>query len=228
MPLSLTREHVRRIDRYAIEQLGIRGVVLMENAGRNVADAVERFRGGCVGGLRIAVVAGAGNNGGDGFVVARHLAMRGAKCVTFVVVPQDKITGDARENLTCLRALGQDVRFCEPEKGLSGQLQNFALIVDALGGTGISGRLRGELAQAVEQVNASGLPIVAVDIPTGLDCDSGPAEGPVIRAALTVTLCARKKGFDHPASVEFTGEVVLADIGVPTETVARLAGLTGI
>lgn len=228
MPLSLTREHVRRIDRYAIEQLGIRGVVLMENAGRNVADAVERFCGGRVEGLRIAVVAGAGNNGGDGFVVARHLAMRGAQCVTFVVVPQDKITGDARENLTCLRALGQDVRFCEPEKGLSGQLQDFVMIVDAIGGTGISGRLRGVLAQAVEQVNASGVPVVAVDIPTGLDCDSGLAEGPAIHAALTVTLCARKKGFDHPGSASFTGEVVLADIGVPAETVARLAGLMGI
>jgi NAD(P)H-hydrate epimerase len=222
----LMREDFRRIDRYAMETLAVPGAVLMENAGRNAADAIERFLGDAAS-RRVAVVAGAGNNGGDGFVVARHLAMRGATVATFLVAPADKIPGDAAVNLAILRNLRHDVRDAGGAElaGLAGALREFDLIVDAVGGTGISGPLRGAAASAVEGINAAGRPVAAIDIPTGLDCDTGLAHQPTVRAALTVTFVAAKAGFDAPGAQAYTGMVVVADIGIPAEIVAKLAGV---
>lgn len=212
----LSRRQVREFDRLAIEDWGVPGVVLMENAGRNAADAVENFLGG-VSGKSLAVVAGTGNNGGDGFVIARHLHLRGADVAVFVVGEPAGMTGDAAANFAILGKLEIDASPCPPEvlAHLAEELRACDLVVDALGGTGISGPLRGDLATAVEQINAAGRDVVAVDIPTGLDCDTGKAEGPAVRAALTVTMVARKKGFDAPGADRYTGEVVVVDIGVP-------------
>ena len=223
---AMRREDFRRIDRYAIETLGVPGVVLMENAGRGAADAIEVFLGGCAG-RKVAIVAGAGNNGGDGFVIARHLAIRGAAVTTFLAASPDKITGDAAVNLAILRNLRHDVRALDAEAlgGLAESLRPFDLVVDAIGGTGISGPLRGAPATAVEAVNAAGRAVIAVDIPTGLDCDTGEAAEPAIRAAMTVTFVAGKIGFDAPGAAAYTGKVVVADIGIPAELVAKLTGL---
>ncbi len=171
---------------------------------------------------RVAVVAGAGNNGGDGFVIARHLAMRGAEVVTFLVAPEAKIAGDALANLTILRNLGHDIHPMDSAAiaGLAAQLAGFDAVVDAVGGTGIQGALRGDTAVAVEQINAAGRSVIAVDIPTGLDCDTGDAPGPTVRAAVTVTFAARKLGFDAPRSLPYTGQVVVADIGIPVDSEA--------
>ena len=217
-PTSLSRDEVRALDRIAVERLGISGLVLMENAGRQVADAAVRMCGGAAD-KSVAVVAGAGNNGGDGFVAARHLTIRGAKTITFLVSPESKITGDAAENLKIIRKMGLRVRQLIPASmaELAGELRKHHLIIDAIGGTGIAGPLRDDLAAAVEQVNLSGRPVLAVDIPTGLDCDTGLSPGPTIRAALTVTMAARKKGFDAPGAKDYTGEVLVADIGVPAD-----------
>ena len=224
---SLSRDEVREIDRRAIEVAGVPGVVLMENAGRCVADEIEKFMAGVsAGGAgRVAVVAGAGNNGGDGYVIARHLNMRGTETVTFLVAPEAKIGGDARINLEILRRLGADVREAAGSATLAEQLQGFDLIVDAVGGTGIRGALRGDLATAVEAINAAGrsIPVVAVDIPTGLDCDTGRTDGPAVTAAMTVTFVARKKGFDAPGASGRTGEVRVADIGVPADRLAAMS-----
>ncbi|MFP4106405.1 MAG: NAD(P)H-hydrate epimerase [Phycisphaerae bacterium] len=229
MPIhSLTREQSRSIDQCAIETVQVPGVVLMENAGRNCADEIERFLKGLED-SRIAVVCGAGNNGGDGYVIARHLSMRGAEVAVLIVVPEEKIKGDAETNLRIIRNLELDVRFVEEEQlgSLAEGLESVDLIVDAVGGTGISGALRGSLAEAVEQMNSVQRPIVAVDIPTGLDCDSGRAEGPATKANLTITMVARKKGYDNPDSQTYTGEIVVADIGVPLEKVAQLRDRNG-
>ncbi len=206
------------MDRCAIDQLKIPGVVLMENAGRNVVDAIEQFLNGLAR-KSIAIVAGAGNNGGDGFVIARHLANRHVKVVSFLVAPEGKIAGDAAINLTIIRNLGHDIRQMTDEniENLSDFLREFDLIVDAVGGTGISGGLRGIVAAAVEGINAAGKPVIAVDIPTGLDCDTGAADGPTVKADLTVTFLARKKGFDSEHAGQYTGKVVVADIGVSAE-----------
>ena len=118
---SLTRQQVRGIDRCAIETVGLSGAVLMENAGRNVADVIERtvLTEG-LSGRRVAVVAGGGNNGGDGFVIARHLAMRGACLRTYLVSDPGMITGDARTNLDAIRKLGQDVRVIPADCDIAG------------------------------------------------------------------------------------------------------------
>ena len=221
---SLTREQVRRIDRCAIEIVGVASTVLMENAGRNAADAIQQFLSGLPGSPVVGVVCGGGNNGGDGFVIARHLAMRGMKVVTFLVVEADRPRGDAAVNLSILRKLDHDVRAISGRLAdLSDGLADVELIVDAVGGTGIRGALDGEMGDVVERINAARKPVVAVDIPTGLDCDTGQAAGPAVRANVTVTFVAPKKGFDAPGAAEYTGRVVVADIGVPADLVARIA-----
>ena len=215
------------MDRAAIDVLGIPGVILMENAGRNCADAIEEFLGFSSGqaGRNVAIVAGPGNNGGDGYVIARHLAMRGFRVVTFIICPAEKISGDAAVNLRAITALQHDIRFLTSEQlgGLSVSLGEFDVVVDAVGGTGIRGALRGDAALAVEQINLAGRRVVAVDIPTGLDCDTGAADGPVVRAELTVTFVAAKRGFDQVRAGEYTGKVVVADIGIPADLVRSIS-----
>lgn len=214
----LSREEVRRVDTWAIQTLGVCGLVLMENAGRACADEIERFFASRA--RTVAVVAGAGNNGGDGFVIARHLAMRGWRVATFLVAPEDKLSADAAANFRILRGLGHQIQSCTGTAldALAARLAEFDVVVDAVGGTGIRGRLRGDLARCVEQINAAGRPVVAVDIPTGLDCDTGQAEGPAVRAVLTVTMVASKKGFDAPGAEQYTGQVRVVDIGVPGDS----------
>ena len=215
-PDTLSRRQVRQFDRLAIEQWGVAGVVLMENAGRGAADAIEQFLGG-VSEKGIAIVAGGGNNGGDGFVIARHLYLRGGKPVVFALADPARMAPDAAANFAILPHLNVPIRRVRGESllKLADELRGFDLVVDAIGGTGITGPLRGEPAVAVEQINAADRPVVAVDIPTGLDCDTGQTPGPAVRADLTVTFAARKNGFDTPGAAQYTGKVIVADIGVP-------------
>lgn len=232
---SLLRDQIRAVDRCAIEELCIPGLILMENAGRNAADEIEEFLGG-VAGKAVAIVAGTGNNGGDGFVIARHLAIGGAKVVTFVIGPPQKITGDAEVNLKAIYNLGHDIRdvHCDSLGELAEELAHFDAIVDAIGGTGIDGPLRGDAAAAVDAINAAAgagtsepdRPVIAIDIPTGLDCDTGQAHEPTVRADLTVTMLARKRGFDAPGAKAYTGDVRVVNIGIPPERVAQIAGQT--
>ncbi|MFP4052535.1 MAG: NAD(P)H-hydrate epimerase [Phycisphaerae bacterium] len=214
----LTRDESRSIDRMAIETLGIPGVILMENAGRNTAEHVARLLDGAER-KNVFVVAGSGNNGGDGFVVARHLANWGAAVTTVLVAPREKLSGDAETNFRAIEALGHRIiELGEHELPKLAELLGSAdVVIDAVGGTGIQGELRGSMATAVEQINAAGRDVVAIDIPTGLDCDTGQAGGACVKAVCTVTMVARKKGFDAPAAAEYTGEVVPVDIGIPAE-----------
>lgn len=218
---SLTRDQVRSLDKIAIERLGLPGLVLMENAGRQVADAAEQMLRE-LGGGRVAVVAGAGNNGGDGFVAARHLALRKIDVAVFLVAQPERLAGDAATNFSVIQKLGIDCHAVDgPALGaLAGELKKFDLVIDAIGGTGIAGPLRGALAQAVEQVNGAGRPVLAVDIPTGLDCDTGLPNEPTIRAAVTVTMAGPKAGFEAKSAAAFTGKVVVADIGLSIQQLA--------
>ncbi len=214
--LTMTREQVRAVDRWAIEELGLPGLVLMENAGRCAADLAGLMVGDDDD-RRVAVLAGAGNNGGDGFVVARHLTLRRIPTDVFLIAPREKVAGDARANLEVLDRLGIEVAEVAGRsvEQLTEAWRPYSLLIDALGGTGITGALTGGPAAAVEAANATGVAILAIDIPTGLDCDSGQAPGPAIRATSTVTFVARKAGFDAPGAEAYTGQVVVADIGVP-------------
>lgn len=225
---SLTRDEVRSIDRFAIETMNVPGVILMENAGRNAADLIQQAVQGFEK-TRVAVVAGPGNNGGDGFVIARHAAMRGATVTVFLVVPADKLTGDAKINFDILKNAGFDLRELTEEEipTLAETLQGYDTVVDALGGTGITGALHGPVAKAVNAINAlgRGAGVVSVDIPTGLDCDTGRVDGPAVRATLTITFFARKVGFDSVHAMDYTGSVKVADIGIDAEYIARQLGL---
>lgn len=227
----LTREQIRKIDSYAINNMGISGLVLMENAGRNVADAIEGhmmlYRYDTA---KIAIVIGSGNNGGDGFVIARHLTMRGFYVEAFVVVPKEKITGDAAVNMEIANQFQLPIHFVNDKLyDFSAELSGFDAIVDAIGGTGITGVLAGPQASAVEAVNnhAGKAKIFAVDIPTGLDCDKGISQGPAIRADLTVTFVAKKKGFSEPGAKKHTGDVMVADIGIDADIVTAMIEQNG-
>jgi len=226
--MDLGRREVRNIDSFAINRLAVPGVVLMENAGKNTAQVIDDFLCGSAG-RRIAVVAGSGNNAGDGFVVARHLAIRGGRVVTFLISLPEKLTGDARINYDILKNLKLPVEVMDEKTlhALAGRLAGFDLVVDAVGGTGIRGALAGAQKSAVEQINLSRKTVVAIDIPTGLDCDTGLADGPAVKADLTVTFVARKKGFSAGKAEQYTGKVIVADIGIPLDRVLELIGQGG-
>jgi len=212
-------DEIRAFDRYAIEELGIPGIVLMENAGRQIADAARAMLKEA-GGRRALVLAGRGNNGGDGFVVARHLAMDGFPVEAALLARRYQVRGDARTNLDILEAMGLAVSVLtglaeEVVQRLEPMLERADLVIDGLLGTGTRGEIREPYASAIAAVNAAGRTVLAIDIPSGLDGDTGRPLGPTIRARRTVTMAAMKIGFQNPEAAAYMGTVVLADIGVP-------------
>lgn len=226
MSRSLTRDEVRRVDAVAIHELGIPGVVLMENAGRNAADRVAdllRSRSAD----RVVIFAGPGNNGGDGFVIARHLLNRGIDTRVFLVGESTRLAEDAGTNYRVLRAMGVEITPVpgeEAARAAVGQVRPTDVVVDALLGTGFRGDVREPLAAVIHAINAArNAGVVAVDVPSGLDCDTGRPAGATIRADRTVTFVANKKGFEADGSREYTGEVFVADIGAPPEIIERVS-----
>ena len=220
---TMTRDEVREFDRRAIEELGVAGVVLMENAGRQAADVAERMLREARG-RRALIVAASGNNGGDGFVVARHLLVRKLDPRVLLAADPAKLSGDALANFRLLAPLGVPVTVLGGDGAsvASAIIQAAAeadLVVDALLGTGLSGEVREPLRSAIEAINrchqGGGVGVLAVDIPSGLDADTGRPLGVAVRADATVTFVAAKKGFAARESREFTGKVMVADIGVP-------------
>ena len=219
---TLSRAQVREVDRRAIEDYGIPGIVLMENASRAVADFARRQLSSLVN-PQVAIVAGTGNNAGDGFAVARHLHNAPLPVVVFLAGDPARIAGDARTNLDIIRKMQLDIRTLSRNQqaldGLRTELAEVDLVIDAIFGTGLSGQVHGFYAQVIEGLNSAASPILAVDIPSGLDCDTGLPLGPAVRAVATVTFVARKKGFDTPGVDTYTGQVHVADIGAPRELI---------
>ena len=214
--MPLTRQQVRDFDRHAIEKWGLPGIVLMENAGRNAAglilEALAHDRSGPD--AEVAILCGGGNNGGDGYVIARHLHNQGIAVRLCAAKDPEELTGDARVNATVCAHLGIDIR-TEFDRA---RWARSRVLVDALLGTGFTGPVREPLARLIHEVNAcSGPYVVAVDLPSGLDCDTGEPAAATIRADMTVTFVDRKVGFDNPRSTAYTGEVKVVDIGVVAE-----------
>jgi NAD(P)H-hydrate epimerase len=212
-PAVLTRAQVRDVDRCAIEQYGLPGIVLMENAGRNAASLLLEL--GIQG--QVAICCGKGNNAGDGFVMARHLENCGVDVVVLLAVPSSVLRGDAAINFAVLSRAGTPV--VEPSADVASvwkeKLSRADWIVDALLGTGMHGALREPFISLIETINASGRPVLALDLPSGMDCDTGAPLGCCVRAGHTATFVARKPGFDASGAVDFTGRVHVLDIGVP-------------
>jgi len=214
----MTGEQVRAVDSWAINDIGVPGVVLMENAGRSCAELIKD-KLAAVEKPKVCIFCGAGNNGGDGYVIARHLLNSGFVVVVVICADYGKIKGDAKINLEILERLKHRLdRLNLKTENIPDRVGAFAgdadMIVDALFGTGLRGELRGEYKELIRSINALNRPILAVDIPSGLDCDSGEILGEAVKATCTVTFVAAKKGLINPVSVEYTGELYVASIGV--------------
>ena len=211
---SLTRDEVRDVDRRAVEEFAMPSIVLMENAGRGTVDVLEQLG---IGGP-VTICAGKGNNGGDGFVVARHLDIRGHTVRVLLCCDPGELQGDALTNYRIVRAAGLSIEVLagDPEPGpIDGLLAGAEWIVDALLGTGARGEVRKPYATVIERINASGAKVLSVDLPSGLDCDTGQPMGCCVRADHTCTFVARKAGFDASGAEQYTGMVHVVGIGVP-------------
>ena len=222
----LTAAQMREADRFTIEDIGIPSLVLMENAGRQVVAAIEAAYEEQLAG-RVAVLCGRGNNGGDGFVVARTLLQRGVDTAVFVIGSLGDVRGDARTNLDILGRLGLTVVEIGDEQSWElhfSEISQCTLIVDAILGTGLKAAVNGMLETVFADVNASDIPIVAVDLPSGLSADTPHLIGDCVSAAMTVTLAAPKLPLVLPPGETHAGDVVIADIGVPYEVVEGLEG----
>jgi NAD(P)H-hydrate epimerase len=222
----LNAAQMREADRFTIDDIGIPSLVLMENAGRQVVAAIEAAYETRLDG-RVAVLCGRGNNGGDGFVVARTLVQRGVDASVFVIGPLAEVRGDARINLDILGRLGVSV--VEIGDGQSWELHfseisQCTLIVDAIFGTGLRSALGGIMETVVADVNASSIPIVSIDLPSGLSADTPHVIGDCIDASMTVTLAAPKLPLVLPPGEAYAGDVVIADIGIPHEVIEGVEG----
>jgi NAD(P)H-hydrate epimerase len=224
--MFLTRDQVRNVDRLASETYGVPGIVLMENAGRGAADLLMRL------GIFAPVIicCGKGSNGGDGYVIARHLDLRQISVKVLLFANPSELTGDAAINFQVLKHAGLPVQTLVDATTLADrlrhELQNCEWVVDALFGTGLSGPVRAPYDKVIEVINHSGRRVLAVDIPSGLDADTGRPLGPTVRAEHTATFVALKKGFANPAARGWTGQVHVLDIGAPRSCVEAIAAGT--
>jgi NAD(P)H-hydrate epimerase len=222
----LNAAQMREADRYTIEDIGIPSLVLMENAGRQVVAAIEAAYEARLDG-RVAVLCGRGNNGGDGFVVARTLLQRGIDAAVFVIGAVSDVRGDARTNLDILGRLGVTVVEVGDEQSWElhfSEISQCTLIVDAIFGTGLKSALGGMLETVVADVNASGIPIISIDLPSGLSADTPHLIGDCVDASMTVTLAAPKLPLVLPPGEAHAGDVVIADIGIPHDVIEGLEG----
>jgi hydroxyethylthiazole kinase-like uncharacterized protein yjeF len=219
-----TADEMRRVDERAVRELGIPGATLMENAGQGAAAALQASLpalGLPARGARVAIVCGKGGNGGDGFVVARGLHRRGHRVEVFLLAPAAELRGDPALKLKEMEERGVRARVIEDPAILAHTLPAAQLVVDAMLGTGARGAPNALTAAAIEHVNASGRPVVALDVPSGLPADGGAPQGPAIRAALTTTFAGLKLGLVSGPGVELAGRVVVVDIGVPAAELGR-------
>ncbi len=216
-----TSEEIRSCDVQAIRSYGVPGILLMENAARGATEFFLELLTPPTDSL-VTIVCGRGNNGGDGFAIARHLLNRGFAVRVILLRHDDVITGDARVNLDILRAVEREterltISLLNTTDELSLLVSGSSFLVDAILGTGLSASLSDEYARAVEAMNVSGIPIAAVDVPTGIDSDSGEIMGTAIRAFCTATMGGLKRGLLFDDGRECAGVVRVIDIGMPKQ-----------
>ena len=210
----LSREEVRSLDRRAIEEFGMPGIILMENAGRGVVD----YMLSCHAHGKIVICCGKGNNAGDGFVVARHLDNLGLAVHVLIFAHPEDYSGDAKINykiahksLLSMTVVHQK-NFNEVTKTI---LAEADWVVDALFGTGLKGKVQPPYDSVIQMMNQMNATVLAIDIPSGLDCDSGKPLGCAVKATHTVTFVAIKQGFIQSEAKQYVGHVHVVDIGIP-------------
>ena len=228
-PDELTVVQIRQVDDIAIRDFGMNSLVLMENAGRGCADFTNAR---LVRSSEIVVLCGPGNNGGDGLVIARHLHAMGHRVRLWLVTDQNKLSQDADANLKivehtkiCVGWIGGWLSALELERSwnqLRSDCQKSQMVIDALLGTGATGQPRSLMAEALRIANQTTVQRVAIDIPTGLDAETGLPSNPTFLADITLTFVARKPGFSKSCAVPYLGAVHVLPIGVPPEVYGRI------
>ena len=218
---------MRALDKSALDDYGIPGLILMENAAGGISDYICSNIGELTGQNRahnILVVCGGGNNGGDGFAAARKLHIRGFNIRILSLAPEDKINGDAKTNLEICNRLGLSPVYVtgeSPPDTFYKFLDCSDLVVDAIFGTGFRGRPDGIFEHAINAINASGKKVVSADVPSGLDALTGIAAGACVRADVTLTLGLYKTGLISGPDTGYAGKVELVDIGIPQEAIDK-------
>jgi ADP-dependent NAD(P)H-hydrate dehydratase / NAD(P)H-hydrate epimerase len=228
--ILVTASEMQEMDRRTIDEFGVPGRVLMENAGRGATrfflETLPDWSG-----KTVAVAAGRGNNGGDGFVIARYLAQRGVKVTVYLLSTVDRVTGDAAANLALLPALGVPVREIADADGFAARRTAMAhahIWVDAIFGTGLNSNVRGLYRDAIDFINRQGRPVLSVDLPSGLQADTGQPCGVAIQATATATFAFAKTGHMLYPGLSHTGRLEIIDIGIPphiSEAVGPAQGL---
>jgi hydroxyethylthiazole kinase-like uncharacterized protein yjeF len=222
-----TAKEIKNIDRRAIREFGISGPVLMENAAAAVMAEMEKFFDGLAD-ARVGILCGKGNNGGDGLALARRLSIRGVPVRVALLASFGTIAGEAKVNLSILRKMDVEITQNASTGAIADLVEWSDILVDALLGVGLSTPLKGTYAFAVELMNASGKPLVAVDVPTGINADTGEVMGSAVRADLTVTMALLKRGLVLHPGAQHAGTIRVADIGIPPGAVEKEKIRTGL
>jgi NAD(P)H-hydrate epimerase len=205
----VTAEEMRRMDNVTIQEFHVDVLVLMENAGRATATLAKQMLQETTFGKRVACLAGGGNNGGDGMVAARHLANWGADVNVIPGTTKDRMKNVPLEQLHILEKMGIPILLRDYN------LKDYDLLIDGLIGYGLEGNPRDKVAMMIKDANTSGRPILALDLPSGMNATTGEVYDPCIKAAATLTLALPKTGFLTPSTSPFVGDLFLADISIP-------------
>ncbi|MFC1645742.1 NAD(P)H-hydrate epimerase [Candidatus Omnitrophota bacterium] len=213
----VTSQRMREIDKLATKRFGIPSLILMENAGRSVAEEAKKML--ISNSAPIVIFCGYGNNGGDGFVVARHLCNSGYKVEVFLIGARKKMSDDTKINFKIITKMKIKIRKIANKRQIDSALSNLKrphLIIDAVFGIGIKGELSNFYRRLFEKINSLGVPVLSVDIPSGLDADKGVPLPIAIKARKTVTMGLIKRGFLSSFAKKYLGKIIIADISLPS------------
>jgi NAD(P)H-hydrate epimerase len=217
----VTADQMQELDRKAIETYRIPGIVLMENAGKGATEIIlNSFPD--IQGKNVAIIAGKGNNGGDGFVIARHLMNRGIAVKVFLLTDSKSLRGDAETNFFIFHRMKGEIISIPSIKDyqkVKRDLEKADILIDAIFGTGLDAEVRGYYREVIDHLNTLRRPIVAIDVPSGLDADTGKPLGAAIRATLTVTFGLPKVGLLISPGIDYVGKLEVVDIGIPKNLV---------
>ena len=214
------RKEAQNIDKIAREKFGITTLVLMENAGRSTAEIAQDMldKAG-----RIAIFCGKGNNGGDGFVAARHLLSKGIDVDVYLGARYNDVKNDAKVNLDILSALGLSINeLIDPDTLRKIDFSPYSLIIDAILGIGLSGKIKGIAEDIIRHINNAEALVLSIDIPSGLDADTGRILGICVEADKTITFVSSKAGMTGTNSSSYCGEIIIRDIGFPLYSLDKL------